>query len=78
MILRSLIFFLFLNVIQHHMDLTTIRYLGPNLWNSLKDNITLSMDLSSFENLTLKIDFAGMQDWEWLPKQRSNKVNNET
>ena len=25
--------------------------LGPNLWNSLKDNVRLSQDLSSFKNL---------------------------
>lgn len=49
-------------------DLTTshglksiTRYLGPNLWNSLKDNIRLSQDLSSFKNLISKIDFGGMQ-----------------
>ena len=32
-----------------------------HLWNSLKDNIRLSQDLSSFKNLIFKIDFAGMQ-----------------
>ena len=41
--------------------LKSIRYLGKNLWNSLKDNIILSQDLSSFKNLIFKIDFAGMQ-----------------
>ena len=42
------------------MVLKTIRYLGPNLWNSLKNNTRLSQDLSSFKNLVLKIDFAGI------------------
>ena len=41
--------------------LKSLRYLGKNLWNSLKDNIRLSQDLSSFKNLIFKIDFAGMQ-----------------
>ena len=36
--------------------LTWVRHVGPNFWNSLKDNIRLSQDLSSF-----KIDFADMQ-----------------
>jgi len=44
------------------MVLKTIRYLGPNLWTSLENNTRLSQDLSSFKNLILKIDFAGMQD----------------
>lgn len=41
--------------------LTWVRYLGPNFWNSLKDNIRLSQDLSSFKNIIFKIDFAGVQ-----------------
>ena len=46
--------------------LTWVRYLGPNLWNSLKDNIRLSQDLSSFKNLIFKIDLAGMQSSLYL------------
>ena len=40
---------------------TWVRYLGPNFWNSLKDNIRLSQDIGSFKNIIFKIDFAGMQ-----------------
>ena len=41
--------------------LKSMRYLGPSLWKSHKDNIRLSQDLSSFKNLISNIDFAGMQ-----------------
>ena len=46
--------------------LTWVRYLGPNFWNSLKDNIRLSQDLSSFKNIIFKIDFAGMRSLLYL------------
>ena len=40
--------------------------LWRNLWNSLKDNIRLSQDLSSFKNIIFKIDFAGMRSSLYL------------
>ena len=46
--------------------LTWVRYLGSNFWNSLKNNIRLSKDLSSFKNIIFKTDFAGMQSSLYL------------
>ena len=40
--------------------------LWRNLWNSLKDNIRLSQDLSSFKNIIFKIDFACMRSSLYL------------
>ena len=40
--------------------LKSIRYLGPKLWNSIKDNIRTSKTLSSFRKQISKVDLASI------------------
>ena len=40
--------------------LKSIRFLGPKLWNSLKDNIRTANKLSSFRNLISKVDLTSI------------------